>query len=128
MPGLEPLTGLRVVASPDALDAARWAGDGVVVLRFAPDEAFAIGARAVSLSDGDAIVLPERGFVGAWCDRDIVGEHVEWPMPAAGPALAQGKVAGVPAKVWFDGDASTILLVTQAAYAADLEARLGWTR
>ena len=39
------------------------------------------------------------------------------------PALAQGAVAQVPARVWLpdDGDA---LLITAAAYADELESRL----
>ena len=42
---LEPLRGLRVVADPAALDARRWRGDrDVTVVRFAPDDAFALGA------------------------------------------------------------------------------------
>ena len=47
--------------------------------------------------------------------------HVEFRLPAERPALAQGKVAGVPAKLLLDDDSA--LLVVQTAYAADLEAR-----
>ena len=69
MPVLEPLHGLRVVADPAALDAARWAGTDVTVLRFAPDDALAIGATAVDLADPHAIVEPEAGFVGGVARR-----------------------------------------------------------
>ena len=65
MPALEPVDGLRVVATPAALDAARWSGDGVDVLRIAPDEAFAIGATGVEVDDPDAIVEAEAGFAVA---------------------------------------------------------------
>jgi hypothetical protein len=120
---LEPLTGLRVVADPVALDAARWQGDDVTVVRFAPDDAFAIGAIGVEIDDADAIVESEVGFSGARVAIDEVVDHVEWPLPDERPALAQGSVAGVPAKVWLatDGD---VLLLTATAYADELAGRL----
>jgi hypothetical protein len=126
VPALEPLAGLRVVADAGALDRARWAGDThVTVIRIAPDEAFAIGATAVEVDDEHAIVEPEPGFSGARLDAaglDQVLAHVEFPLPVARPALVQGKVAGVPAKLLLDGNGA--LLVVQTAYVADLEARL----
>jgi hypothetical protein len=123
VPALEPMRGLRVVADPVALDTARWRGDDVTVLRFAPDDAFAIGAESVELGDADAIIESEIGFAGAWVAVDEVASHVEWSLPTRRPALAQGSIAGVPAKVWLpdDGDA---LLLTAAAYADELERRL----
>ena len=126
MPALELLAGLRVVADAGALDRARWAGDRqVTVIRIAPDEALAIGATAVEVDDEHAIVEPEPGFSGARLDAaglDQVLAHVELPLPATRPALVQGKVAGVPAKLLLDGNGA--LLVVQTAYVADLEARL----
>ena len=127
MPALEPLTGLRVVASDSALDAARWTGDDVVVLRFASDEAFALGATGVTLDDPDAIVEDERGYVGAWCPFDAIRPQTEWAPPSPRPALAQGSVAGVPAKVWLPADGDVLIVVT-AAHAAGLAERLGWRR
>jgi hypothetical protein len=122
---LEPLPGLRVVATPEALDAAQWSEDAIV-LRFAPDDAFAIGMSDVALADDDAIVEPERGFVGTWLTRDELVDHVEphieWPLPAARPALAQGLIAGVPAKLWLEDDRA--LLLCAAAYAHELTERL----
>jgi hypothetical protein len=121
---LELLLGLRVVADPVALDAARWQGDEVTVLRFAPDDAFAIGADGVEVDDPEAIVESETGFVGVWHPVSDLLAHIEWSLPAGRPALAQGSVATVPAKLWLpveDGDA---LLLTAAAYADDLTSRL----
>ena len=121
----ERLRGLRVVADPAALDAARWRGDGVTVLRLAPDDAFAIGAVDVDVADEHAIVESEVGFVGAWLPLDDVLPHVEWSMPSGRPALAQGSIAGVPAKIWLPaGDDSDVLLLTNAAYADELAGRL----
>jgi hypothetical protein len=123
VPVLEPLPGLRVVADPTALDGARWQGDDVMVLRFAPDDAFAIGATGVEVDDEHAIVESEAGYVGAWLPLAEVLPHIEWSIPTGRPALAQGSIANVPAKLWLpdDGDA---LLVTAAAYADELTGRL----
>lgn len=123
MPALERLQGVRVVADPAAIDAARWAGDDVTVLRFAPDDVFAIGADGVEVDDEHAIVESEAGFVGAWLPIGDVEHHLEWPLPSERPALAQGFVATVPAKVWLPDDGD-VLLVTAAAYADELAGRL----
>ena len=123
MPALEPLHGLRVVADPAALDAARWHGADVTVLRLAPDDAFAIGAETVDVDDEHAIVEPEAGFAGAWLPVEVIAHHLEWPLPAERPALAQGFVATVPAKVWLPDDGEALLL-TAAAYADELAGRL----
>jgi hypothetical protein len=122
---LEPLPGLRVVADPVALDGAIWAGPDVIVLRLAPDDALAIGATGVDLADPHAIVEPDAGFSGAWLALDDVARHIEWPLPSERPALAQGAVAGVPAKVFLpDGTAGDVLLLTATAYARELMDRL----
>jgi len=123
VPALEPLAGLRVVADPQALDAARWQGDGVIVLRLAPDDAFAIGADTVDIDDEHAIVESEPGFAGAWIAVETVAHHVEWSLPRERPALAQGAVAQVPARVWLPDDGPA-LLITAAAYADELASRL----
>ena len=125
MPALERLRGTRVVAESASVDRATWHGDDVIVLRFAPDDAFGLRARSVDIDDPHAIVEDEPGFVGAWLDPAEIEPHTEWPLPAERPALAQGSIAGVPAKLWLpaDGDA---LILTAAPFAHDLETRLGW--
>jgi len=129
VPALEALPGLHVVAGRDALDAARWS-DGTteapIVLRFAPDEASAIGAATVAIDDADAIVVDDHGFVGAWCSLDDIGHHVDWTVPDDGPALVQGAIAGVPVKLWIPGAGAPMLLVAAAPYAHELGERLGW--
>jgi hypothetical protein len=130
VPALDPIRGLRVVALPGALDAARWtAGDTgqVTILRLAPDDVLAIGAVEVQVEDPDAIVEPEAGFVGGWCSLEDLRPQTEWAVPTERPALAQGAVAGVPAKVWLPDDGD-VLLVVSAAHAAVLTERLGWHR
>jgi hypothetical protein len=126
VPALEPVDGLRVVARPAALDAARWSGEDVDVLRIASDEAFAIGATGVEVDDPDAIVEAEAGFAVALLDdagRRALAAHTDWPIPEGPGSFAQGKIAGVPAKLLV-GDPT--LLVTQVAYADELRSRLGW--
>ena len=122
---LERLPGLRVVADPAALDAATFRGPAdVTVLRLAPDDAFAIDATGVDVDDEHAIVEPEVGFSGAWVELGAVRRHVEWALPAERPALAQGFVATVPARVWLPDDGERVLLITAAAYADELAGRL----
>jgi hypothetical protein len=127
VPALDRLRGVRVVADSTSLDRATWAGDDVTVLRFAPDDAFGVAATGVDIDYEHAIVQDEVGFVGAWLDPAVVEPHLEWSLPTARPALAQGSIAGVPAKLWLpaDGDA---LLLTAAAYGDELSRRLGSRR
>jgi hypothetical protein len=122
-PTFERLTGLRVVAEPAALDAASW-GEGITVLRLAPDDAFAIDATGATVDDEHAIVEPEVGFSGAWVGLEAVRRHVEWQLPVERPALAQGFVATVPARVWLPDDGDRVLLITAAAYTDELAGRL----
>ena len=120
----EPIRALRVVASPEALDDLAWT-DEVVALRLAPDDLLAVGAASVQVT-GEHLVVDEAGFVGWWLTpaevRQHVLPHVDWPLPSARPALAQGLVAGVPAKLWLSEDRA--LLLCAAAYAHELEERL----
>jgi hypothetical protein len=56
--------------------------------------------------------------------ESVVVPRLEWPLPAERPALAQGFVAGVPAKLWLPA-AGPAFLLTLAPWAAELEQRLG---
>ena len=119
----EPLPALRVVAAAEALDELV-SPDQHPMLRLAPDELLLIGAASVQVS-GENLVVDETGFVGWWLTPDEVTEvipHVDWPLPTARPALAQGLIAGVPAKLWLAEDRA--LLLCAAAYAHELEERL----
>jgi hypothetical protein len=80
----------------------------------------------VEVDDADAIVETESGFVVGLLDGtdlQAVEGHTDWPLPTTTGELAQGKIAGVPAKV-VAGDPA--LVVTNAAYADELRERLGW--
>ncbi len=119
----EALRGIRVVADPSVLDALTWP-DGVAALRLAPDDLFALGATQAEVAA--ALVEEETGFVGWWLALeelyDHLREHIDWPLPETLPALAQGLIAGVPAKLWLTEDRA--LLLCAAAYAHELEERL----
>lgn len=123
----EPLRGWRIIADPGALDSAPWPS-GSRVVRISPDDVFLIGdAEPTVPGDPHAIVTPEHGFSGAAltsADVDRVAlHHIEWQLPAARPALAQGQIAGVPAKLVLHSDGSALLLVATAA-RRELEERL----
>ena len=103
-----------------------------LALRLAPDELFVIGAGQLGAPDlaipGDAhaLVVDEAGFSGCWVSwaeyERVVAPHVEWRLPSQRPGLGQGRVAGVPAKVWCTVDA--VLVLTNTAYVHDLQERL----
>lgn len=120
----EPLPALRVVGAPEALDDLVLPEEHPL-LRLASDDLLVIGKASVQVT-GEHLVVDEAGFVGWWLTPDEVREqvvpHVDWPLPTARPALAQGLVAGVPAKLWLAEDRA--LLVCAAAYAHELEERL----
>jgi hypothetical protein len=126
--------GVRVVASPEAIDRATWQDDGPgpdefepLILRFAPDEAFGVGATGVSLVDAHAIVEPEVGYVALMFPVDEFVDYVlpriDWPPPVTRPAFTQGAIAGVPAKLYIDTTGAATVFVL-AAYVDDLLARL----
>ena len=126
--------GVRVVASPEAIDRAEWqdAGPGPedfepLILRFAPDEALAVGATGVSIVDPDAIVEPETGYLALMFPVDafvdFVLPRIEWPPPTTRPAFTQGSIAGVPAKLYIDTTGAATVFVL-AAYLDDLLGRL----
>lgn len=123
MPAVELLSGLRVVSTPAALDGAAWP-PGATILRLAPDEALAVGARHVDISDSNALVEVETGLCGVELSPSALVEwmqrEAEWAPPAAG--FGQGMAAGLPVKVWL-GDGSA-LVVTSASLASELEDRL----
>jgi hypothetical protein len=120
----EPIPALRIVASPTVLEELSLP-EGAAVLRLAGDDLLILGAASVQVA-GEHLIVDEAGFVGWWLTpdelRNVVVPHVDWPIPTIRPALAQGFVAGVPAKLWLTEDRS--LLLCAAAYAHELEERL----
>lgn len=123
MPAVEAFSGLRVVASPAALDGATWP-TGATVLRLAADEALVLGANRVDVADPHALVELETGLCGAEMERSVLEEwlerEAEWQAPERG--LGQGMAAGLPVRVWM-GDGRALVL-TRGSLAAELEERL----
>lgn len=124
----EPMIATRIVATPTALDAVAWPADALV-LRIAPDEVMItddVGQDLILPHDPHAIVTTETGFVSVWLVANEAIEFLErsceWELPAIRLAFAQGMVAGLPLKLWFE--AERVLFITPAPFAADLEERL----
>jgi len=129
-PRLRPLEATRAVAAPAALDAltadAPWPGDALA-LRTAPDELFVTALPNFEVAgDPHAIVERETGFSCVWLDAAdtaaLLDRECDWERPAGGPALAQGEIAGIPVKLWFE--AKRTLLLAPAPFAAAFQRRL----
>ncbi len=126
-PGLfETLEATRIVATAEALDAAAWPVDSRA-FRLAPDELL-ITARvsADAVADPHAIIERETGFAGAWLPMEdalaFLARACPFELPSERPAFAQGAVADIPVKLWFEED--RVQIVVQRPYAADLEERM----
>ena len=120
----ERLLATRISARQDALDRARWPEE-TLVLRLADDDAIVLPARHVDVDDPDAIVEEDGGFAGQWVDDlDQLAAVCAWPLPPESerPALVQGAVAGLPARVWVEPDRA--LVIVPAPLAHELEERL----
>ena len=126
MRALEPIVCTRVVATPAALDTVSWPM-GAVVLRVAPDEALVTAeVTTATVPDPHAIVERETGFVAAWVESrralELLEQFCTWELPHARPAFAQGAVAGLPVKLWFDAD--RVLILVPAPFATDFAERV----
>ena len=132
MPAPERLTATRIVARPQAIDAVVWPKD-TLVFRLAPDEVLVTPVvNAAAVDDSHAIVELETGFSGVWLDHvaaiDWLERECDWELPRMGqwgnanPAVfAQGLVAGLPVKVWFERD--RVLFIVASPFAADFMER-----
>lgn len=126
MRALERFTGTRVVALPRAIDAAAWP-EGTLAFRLAPDEVLVTPAvNVTAVDDPHAIVELETGFSAVWLDHvaaiDWLERECDWELPPDRPAFAQGLVAGLPVKIWFERD--RVLFIVASPLAADLAERL----
>ena len=125
MPAAEILHGRRIVSSVSTIDSAVFPLRALL-LRFAPDDVLVVGDGPIDLADQHAIVEDDHG----WCalsvreDRvlEVLARHAAWAPPFDRPALAQGMIAGLAAKVLLDGDRS--LIIVAAPFAHELEERL----
>jgi len=127
---LRRLEATRVLATPKALDALveqpPW-HSSALAFRIAPDELLVTATPDFEVAgDPHAIVERETAFSYVWLDEAtaerFLDRECEWRRPDARPALAQGEVAGIPAKLWFE--AGRTLVLTPAAFAAAFQRRL----
>jgi len=114
----------RIVADPSALDQAAWHG---IVLRVAPDEALLLSDETPDVAtDPHSIVQRDDGFSAMWLPmteaRELLAKTCDWELPAQRPAFAQGSVAGLPVKLWFEQD--RVLFLVPAPYAHDFLERV----
>jgi hypothetical protein len=123
---VERLNATRIVATPSAIDKAEWPQEALV-FRLAPDEVLVTASvPAGVMDDAHAILERETGFSAVWVDHteamDFLERECDWELPGERPAFAQGMVAGLPLKLWFEQD--RVLLLVASPYAADLAERL----
>ncbi len=123
---MERLAATRISASPSALDAVIWPA-GAIVLRTAPDEVIVTAVVAASaIDDPHAIVEAETSLCAVWMTMPAalayLARECAWELPAARPAFAQGAVAGLPVKLWFEHD--RVLFLVPGPFAADFAERL----
>lgn len=129
-PRLRRLEASRVSATPGPLDALiaepPWPA-GALAFRTAPDELLVTATPDFEVAgDPHAIVERETAFSYVWLDEATAARFLdrecEWRRPDARPALAQGEVAGIPAKLWFE--AGRILILMPAPFADAFQRRL----
>ncbi|MYA08694.1 MAG: hypothetical protein F4060_05190 [Holophagales bacterium] len=129
-PRLRRLEATRVSATPAALDAVvaepPWPA-GARAFRTAPDELLVAASPDFDVAgDPHAIVERETAFSYVWLDEAtaerFLDRECEWRRPSARPAFAQGEIAGIPAKLWFD--AGRTLILTPAPFASAFQRRL----
>lgn len=122
MPGPDSSPVMRVVATPAALDAVRWPA-GARVLRVAPDEALVLGGGSIEIDDHWAIGELDGGYAVFEMTRSRLEEWMsraaEWALPRDDSFFTQGSAAGIPVKIWVEGDGA--LLLTRRSFRADLE-------
>jgi hypothetical protein len=123
--GLNRLPSTRIVASPSALDSATWPKDSIA-LRIAADEVFVIPpVDAPEVNDPHAIIVPDASLAGAWLPMDValdlLERHCEWELPHERPAFAQGMIAGIAAKLWFENE--RVLVIVPAPFITEFEER-----
>ena len=119
-PVFERVHTTRIVATPAALDAARWPA-GHVALRTAADEVLITPPLASpQVADEHAIVLADGSFFGGWIAPAsalaVLERECEWEVPHARPAFAQGMVAGLPVKLWFESERVLVLVAEPLAH------------
>jgi hypothetical protein len=123
-PEIKRLSATRIIAKPKVLDALNTTS---IMLRLAPDDALVLAkVTANELNDPHAIVASEKGFVSVWLKRkealEFLSHNCEWDLPKTFPAFAQGMVAGLAMKLYFEK--SRVLFVVPSPFEKVLAERL----
>ena len=125
MPVLELIPATRIVSTEEAIDAAAIPPD-TIALRLAPDELLLLGSGPFSVDDEHAIVAADLGWSGVWLaasEADHFLRHAcEWEPPPLRPAFAQGMVAHLAVKVWFENERT--LFLVPSPLASEFQERL----
>lgn len=121
---LERLEIVRVVSTPQALGDAEFPAE-LLVMPVAGDEVWVVGTAAFVVPDPHAIVVTDTGWCGEWLDNTsaaaLLSRHCAWARPTQRPSIAQGMIAGLPAKLWLT-DHRTLVIVPHV-HAAEFEER-----
>jgi hypothetical protein len=139
----EQIEGWRIVAKPAALDSVAWPADATT-LRLADDDVLLIAdlpaterpaadgslrlgsGLELMIDDVHAIVEDDAGWAGCWITAakaaELAVRHIHWRLPPHRPALAQGLIAGIPAKLWLEETRALILVA--GVSAGELQERL----
>jgi hypothetical protein len=128
---LNRLSAVRIAATAKALDALK-PGAQHVLLRIAPDEAIVLARTSDApmplpfVDDPHAIIVAEGGYAGIWVPQQLahalLARHCEWPLPEITPAFAQGAIANIATKLWFEDE--QVLFVIPAPLQQDFEERV----
>jgi len=114
----------RIVALPSALDEVDFSA--ALSFRVAPDEVYVQAEVIPKLKDDYAIITKEASLVGVWLSSEDAHHFLElecaWKLPLKRPAFAQGAVAHLPVKLYFEEE--RVLIMTAAPHAHDLNERL----
>jgi len=121
---LHSLPVTRVVTTAAALDTLI-VPDDALVLRTAPDEALVIHAEtadpdSITVDDPHAIVVADAGWSGGWIPTAAADTFLDgncsWARPTDRPSFAQGMVAHLPVKLWFEADRTLFVLPHVSAH------------
>lgn len=116
----------RIATTADAADKLK-APAGKLMLRTALDELIILPpAPNVTVADEHAIIIEDQSYASAWLPMafalEWLSRNCAWELPTQRPAYAQGMVADIATKLYFEAD--QVLMVVPAPYAAEMQAHL----
>ncbi len=131
MPAHNHIEFTRLIATRIATTAAAadklHAPAGSVMIRTAIDETLIFPpVPDISVDDDYAIIIEDGSYASAWLDIDFalrwLPYNCAWEMPTVRPAFAQGMIADIATKLYFEQE--RVLMIVPAPYAAEMAAHL----